>query len=233
MRSAVALLLFAVHDPKPLPKPPTGPTRIAALHKVLPPKEAHSSTCPDAGRGTKSQSGTYPRVDTLTDLLKNRVDDGSYQSATVADILSLPWQGLATKRWKWKTTDAANVAKYEAAPIEVTGYLVGIKQESKEQTNCEILDPTWYDWHAWLVATEAEAHNNDKTHAIVIEITPRVRAAESGEFDRTQIMNWSKNGTEVKVDGWLLLDPDHPNDVGASRGTIWEVHPVMKIEAGG
>ncbi len=116
---------------------------------------------------------------------------------------------------------------------EVTGYLVGIKQESKEQTNCEILDPTWYDWHAWLVATEAEAHNNDKTHAIVIEITPRVRAAESGEFDRTQIMNWSKNGTEVKVDGWLLLDPDHPNDVGASRGTIWEVHPVMKIGAGG
>jgi hypothetical protein len=34
-----------------------------------------------------------------------------------------------------------------------------------------------------------------------------------------------------------MLDPDHPTDAtgtpkkNPSRGTIWEIHPVMKIEA--
>jgi len=28
-----------------------------------------------------------------------------------------------------------------------------------------------------------------------------------------------------------MLDPEHPDQVGKTRGTIWEVHPVMKIEA--
>jgi hypothetical protein len=42
----------------------------------------------------------------------------------------------------------------------------------------------------------------------------------------------------VTVSGWLMLDPDHPSDATGtpnkphpSRGTIWEIHPVMKIEA--
>jgi hypothetical protein len=31
------------------------------------------------------------------------------------------------------------------------------------------------------------------------------------------------------VSGWLLLDTDHPEGVGKSRGTLWELHPVMQI----
>jgi hypothetical protein len=27
-----------------------------------------------------------------------------------------------------------------------------------------------------------------------------------------------------------MLDPDHPEEVGKSRGTLWEIHPVMRIE---
>jgi hypothetical protein len=27
-----------------------------------------------------------------------------------------------------------------------------------------------------------------------------------------------------------MLDPDHPNMVGSARGTIWEIHPITKIE---
>jgi hypothetical protein len=222
---ALVLLLLAV-DPKPRPVLPTDAAHIAGLHKVLPPKEAHSAMCADVGRGS---SGKSARVDTVTDLLKNRVDNGTYQPVKVAEILALPWSGLATKRYDWKTADSTKVAKYEAAPIEVTGYLVGIKEEGKEQTNCELDTHQWHDWHAWLVATEAEAHSNDKTHAIVIEITPRVRAADPSAFDKTQIQKWSRLGVQVRVDGWLLFDPDHPNDVGQSRGTTWEVHPVMKI----
>ena len=32
------------------------------------------------------------------------------------------------------------------------------------------------------------------------------------------------------VSGWLMLDPEHPDQVGKTRGTIWEIHPVMRME---
>ena len=53
----------------------------------------------------------------------------------------------------------------------------------------------------WLVATEAEANNDDNTKAVVAEITPRVREQHDGEFDRAQIMKWAHDGTKVRVSG--------------------------------
>jgi len=68
---------------------------------------------------------------------------------------------------------------------------------------------------------------------LFVEITPRVRAGASNAsaFDKAQIQTWARDGQRVRISGWLLFDPDHPSDVGSSRGTIWEVHPVMKMEA--
>jgi hypothetical protein len=38
------------------------------------------------------------------------------------------------------------------------------------------------------------------------------------------------DGTPVRVSGWLMLDPEHPDQVGRTRGTIWEIHPILAIE---
>jgi hypothetical protein len=32
------------------------------------------------------------------------------------------------------------------------------------------------------------------------------------------------------VSGWLMMDQEHPDQVGKTRGTLWEVHPVMRLE---
>jgi len=34
----------------------------------------------------------------------------------------------------------------------------------------------------------------------------------------------------VVIYRWTMLDPEHPEEIGKSRGTIWEIHPVMKVE---
>ena len=55
---------------------------------------------------------------------------------------------------------------------------------------------------------------------------------------RAQHRNWTtevlgrivKDKLKVRISGWLLLDPEHPDQVGKTRGTIWEIHPVMKFE---
>jgi hypothetical protein len=29
--------------------------------------------------------------------------------------------------------------------------------------------------------------------------------------------------TRIRISGWTTLDPDHPEEVGKSRGTLWEI----------
>ena len=201
---------------------PTGNPNWAAWQRP-PPQELQGGTCQAVGRGTT-------RVDSATNLLKNRVDiPNSYHEVTVADVLALPDQGLPTRRWKWSGSDSAMVLEYEDVPIAIDGYLVDAVEEGKEATNCGIDTHPWHDWHIWLVATQGESVNHQKNQAVVVEVTPRVRALP---------MNWSlsdlrtirSNHERVRISGWLMFDPDHPNNIGTSRGTIWEIHPVTKIE---
>ena len=199
------------------------------------PQEGDPASCDPAGKGTELSAGGDARVDTGTDLLKNRVDSGVYQPVTVAQLLSLPWKGVPTRRYNWNPSDSTLVATYESAPVAMEGFIVALKEEGKEATNCGIDEAEWHDWHMWIVATEDEAHKNDKTHAIVVEITPRIRAlaGDSTTWSKPQIVKWARDGRRVRVSGWLLFDPDHPPEVGKSRGTTWEVHPVMRLEPTG
>ena len=40
----------------------------------------------------------------------------------------------------------------------------------------------------------------------------------------------ARAGTKVRVSGWVMYDPEHPNMLRKTRGTLWEIHPVTKIE---
>ncbi len=215
----------AARQPKLMPAGVAQDTgSIGRLPKVAP-KEAGDSHCADIGAPTRPGSP----VDTVTDLLKNRVDDGQDSDVSFGAVLRLPWKDLPRRRYSWSAAQVTQVARYERAAVTLTGYLISVKQEGAEATNCELPSAQWHDWHLWLVRTEAEAAARDKTHAIVIEITPRVRALGRQTWDIHQIAAWARNGQQVTVSGWLLLDPDHPDQVGQSQGTIWEVHPVMRI----
>jgi hypothetical protein len=36
--------------------------------------------------------------------------------------------------------------------------------------------------------------------------------------------------TQVRISGWLMYDLEHVNVIGTQRATVWEVHPITKIE---
>jgi hypothetical protein len=36
--------------------------------------------------------------------------------------------------------------------------------------------------------------------------------------------------TKVRISGWLLMDQEHPDQVGKTRGTIWEIHPIIAFD---
>jgi hypothetical protein len=132
---------------------------------------------------------------------------------TVDDILALP---------------KADDPSLDNTGVVLEGYLLNFKQEGPESPNC--YDPDLHDFHMWIGKTTArtpKARNALRRKAVVVEPTPRTQALNP---------SWTKanlnkiRGQRVRITGWLMYDFEHPPQVGKTRGTLWEVHPVMKIE---
>jgi hypothetical protein len=170
--------------------------------------------------------GDSPRQSALN-RLKNRVDEGDYVPVAFDSIAGLAWPKTVERlpREKWPAADESAVERYEGVPVAVEGYLAGAKQEGAESPNCHGDDPALRDFHIWLVPNAEE----DRSRSIVVEVTPRVRANHPNW--RTDLLGQIvKKAQRVRISGWLLLDPEHPDQVGKTRATIWEIHPIMRIE---
>ncbi|MFN8504952.1 hypothetical protein [Kouleothrix sp.] len=173
--------------------------------------------CPPAGDGG----------DTALNQLKNRVDEGDYAPVSFDAVAQLAWpQAIERKRRSdWPAADARDIAAHEGTPIAVEGYLAGAKEEGPESTNCHGADAQFRDFHVWLV----DQPSTDRSGAVVVEVTPRLRAKHPAwSIDTlTQLVH---AGSHVRISGWLMFDPEHPEQIGKTRGTLWEIHPIMRIE---
>jgi hypothetical protein len=110
----------------------------------------------------------------------------------------------------------------------VVGFLDAIKVEkggSGESTNCHFTNPDEVDWHMPLV----EHSLDEEATSIVVETTPRVRGTHP-KWTATNLSEWVKSDQPVRISGWALVDPEHRAHLGKYRSTLWEIHPITKIE---
>jgi hypothetical protein len=202
-------------------------TRTRALQPYAPglplisvkatPKEINFGGCPPEGGGG----------DRDLNLLKNRVDEGNYVPVELSAVLALPWPKSIEQvpRRRWYSQDAQSVAMYEGIPLSLEGYLAGAREQGPESTNCRGMEPDARDFHLWLVGSPGQ----DRSSSLVAEVSPRVRASHP-QWTIEAIQELVSSGEKVRISGWLMLDPEHPDQVGRTRGTIWEIHPIMNIE---
>jgi hypothetical protein len=208
------------HAAKPTTVATNAPTATGALPEMATkprPALTNFKGCPAEGDGG----------DPALNDLKNRVDEGQYVAVNFDAVANLKWpQSIERqRRANWSRADAAEVARYEGLPVSVEGYLAGAKQEGPESPNCHGADADFRDFHIWLVP----APNDDRSRSIVVEMTPPVRANHANW--RTDVLGQIvRKDLRVRVSGWLMLDPEHPDQVGKTRATIWEIHPVMRLE---
>lgn len=208
----------------PAPQPPSDGSVSSGTAGALPdmpqkpqPQEITFKGCPPEGDGG----------DPALNRLKNRVDEGKYVPVQFDAVLNLSWpKSIERKdRDKWSASDTAAIAKYEGIPISVEGYLFDARLEGPEATNCHGADAEFRDHHIWLIKSPGD----DRTRSIVVETTPRVRVNHS-TWTTEALDRIAKSKQRVRISGWLFMDPEHPDQVGQTRGTIWEIHPIMKIE---
>lgn len=171
--------------------------------------------CPPSGDGG----------DPVLNTLKNRVDEAQWQPTTVQALLDLTWPEAIEQRprSRWSQADAEAVAQHEGTPVQVEGYLVQAKKMSPETCNCHSVQNV--DYHIWLV----DDAQKGRDRSVVIETSPRVQAVHSA-WTLRRIQQLARDKEKVRISGWLLMDPEHPDQIGKTRGTIWEIHPVMQIE---
>jgi hypothetical protein len=165
--------------------------------------------------------------DPVLNRLKNRVDEGNFVQVPFDAVEKLPWPSTTERKHhaNWSAQDAAAVARYEGIPIVIEGYLAEAREQGPESTNCSLDDHQDHDYHLWLT----KSAGNDRTGSIVVEATPRVRANHPN-WTIPRLEQLAKNTLHVRISGWLMFDPEHPEQLGKTRGTLWEIHPIMQIE---
>ena len=49
-------------------------------------------------------------------------------------------------------------------------------------------------------------------------------------WTKDRLLPWIDSPNPVRVSGWLMFDPEHRNQLGTYRSTLWEIHPITKLE---
>jgi hypothetical protein len=180
--------------------------------------------CPPEGK-RKSAKGFYDP--TLNELKNRDIAPTRTETRTLTEILANKPKSVvnagkhARSVWSDKATEA--VADWEATGATVEGRLIAIRNQGPESCNCYSSD--FVDIHLWI-ATKASA-SAKPTRSVVIEISPRNSNLQALH---DQLVQLAKKGTRIRVTGWMMWDEEHGSEVGKSRGTLWEIHPVHKIE---
>jgi len=174
--------------------------------------------CPPEGNG-----GDYH-----LNRLKNRdVPPPGHQLFTIRQLLeNRPRAAIAmgrTDRAFWTEEARAEVAEWESTGAVIEGHLLRAKLMGPESCNCTRKDRR--DYHVWI----GEEPGGDRSRSVIAEVSPRMLPAHPNW--RLRILSrLARQGARVRLTGWLLWDQEHPEQVGLTRGTQWELHPIHEIQ---
>jgi hypothetical protein len=174
-------------------------------------------TCPPQG-----QSGD-PALNTLL----NRTDDAppsGYRQTDISSVITIPTTPQAENepRSAWTADEASRIGLYEGAAVRTTGWIVATRELGPDPANCG--SSVNRDWAIWISTGAGDA----MTTALVVIVTPRMRAERPGWTDYTmrRIV-----GQVVRIAGYIVYYQEPSPLVGANRGTTWAIGPVTHMEA--
>ncbi len=174
--------------------------------------------CPPEGSGG----------DAALNRLKNRdLPPPAYQPMTVAQIVATRPVYEADMdrrdRSRWFRGALEEVSHWENRGVVVEGTLLKVKQMEPESCNCK--DKRRRDYHLWL----GTGPGDDRSQSLIAEVSPRLLPAHDNW--RLRILSrLAQDRARVRLSGWMMWDQEHLDQIGKTRGTLWEIHPVHVIE---
>jgi hypothetical protein len=168
-------------------------------------------------------------ADKETNLRKNRTDlPTQYHTVEFSALTDLQWpREASTRRDRWTSDQLKVIAPYEGEAITVTGFIVALRPQANnsEATNCGEGGEDNTDWHIALVGE----FGDKEPEAVVVETTPRIKRHHPN-WAPEKLKPYVGQPDSVRVSGYLLFDPVHKGHLGKYRKTLWEIHPIHRIE---
>lgn len=184
------------------------------------PNKSHAASCTWYGS---------EGADKETNQRKNRTDlPASYHAVDFSALMDLDWpKDATTRRDKWTPEQLAVIAPYEGEAITVTGFIVAFRPQANnsEATNCGEKGEDSTDWHIAIVGDAGD----EESQAMVVETTPRIKHLHP-TWKPVNLKPYVRSSDSVRVSGYLLMDPVHKGHLGKYRRTLWEIHPIHRIE---
>ena len=159
---------------------------------------------------------------------KNRFDaPKTFADIGSGDIIKIPDARLIEagrkKREYWSGDERNYASSEESQGVRLTGYLIAVRESGPE--SCNGYSDSLRDFHIWI----ADNPDDGKANAVIVEMTPRWKSVHP-EWQLRELERLADRHAQVRVSGWLMWDEEHPEEVGKSRGSQWEVHPVTNFE---
>jgi hypothetical protein len=160
--------------------------------------------------------------------MKNRWSaPATYTPMSIAEIIAMPHDALDAMdkehRSRWSSGAQRQASASESKGVQVTGYIARVKEEGAESSNGK--SEIYHDFHIWLT----DAPGMDKSTGIIVEAIPFWKE-QYPAWQLTEFEKLAYDHTKVRVSGWILWDEEHDDEVGKSRGSSWEIHPITKFE---
>lgn len=190
--------------------------------------------CPAQGRSDDPSRPNKPVLNRLKNRHKAPGDFKPYK--TVKEFLSdKPTDLPHESNQDLSASTRASLEPFVSQGVVVEGYLVTSKVSGDESANCG--GQAGHDVHVWLSDTPAPKGAKTaadfrpaKSEAMVVEPTPYWEA-KVHSLDGTKLLNkTARAGQKVRVYGWVFYDPEHQDEVDQTRGSLWEIHPVTRVE---
>jgi len=219
-----AAIYFVSGTRNPYLAPPAPSSAVAQPVGDLPnmpdkpqPKEITFDGCPPEGSGG----------DKALNLLKNRVDQGNYAPVSFDSLTALTWpKNIEQHEMKdWPASNLAYINQYQGIPVMVEGYIQSVREALPDPANCNQTKGSGLNWQISFTKNPKD----DRSQAVIVEVTPRVRIDHKWTIDLIHAV-FMGDHLPVRISGWLYFDPEHPDDLGQIRATLWEIQPVMQIE---
>jgi len=166
--------------------------------------------------------------DAILNREKNRFGaPKNYSDVTVSEVIGIPTQKLSDagreKRDRWPREALDYDQSEESRGLRLTGYIVHAKESGPE--SCNGYSDSLRDFHIWI----CDYPTDSKANGVIVEMTPRWKSLHP-KWRLHILEKLADEHAKVRVSGWLMWDEEHPDEVGKSRGSQWEVHPVTNFE---
>ncbi len=184
---------------------------------------ASAATCPPEGRGG----------DPIANRLQNREKvPRSYQEIDISTFKNQfsPDLDTAATRDQFTPAQIDYIAPREKRAIALTGYLLMTQRGPRSAANCSaLLRRNIVIW----ISTVPEIHPHQakllRAQSVVANLTPSGQA-QHADWRLDRLEKLARQGSQVRVSGWAYYDASGLNALGKTQATLWEIHPITRIE---